>query len=205
MFALIGSLGGVGLGQWLAGRNLRQQLKHESGHREADRSHELELREMELRQEHRARLQSERLAAYKAFATAHLLLRRVDEDLRIWWSHRQLRGSETPIDTAAFDAANKRAMEEMARAGQARSRVEEAVAIVRLVSSQPVKDCAAAVLKAAADVSKAELALSSRWEPGGLAGGGPDEWAATRDARSRLADEERMLEVAISEELELNR
>lgn len=205
VFTLIGSLGGVVVGQWLAGRNLKRQLEHDAATREGDRQHELDLRRLELREEHRARLQQERLTAYKAFSSAHLHRKWADEQSRIWWEHRQFRASEDPIDPTAFDAANQRAMEEMAAATEARREVEMAVAVVTLVASQPVREAAVKVLDAAATASKAHIEVAAKWERGGVAAAGPDEVIAALDAAKRLTEAETVLSDAISSELELDR
>lgn len=205
VFALIGSLGGVVLGQWLAGRNLKRQLEHDAATREGDRHHELELRRLELREEHRARLQQERLAAYTAFSSAHLHRKWADEQSRIWWGHRQFRGSQDPIDPTAFDAANQRAIDEMAAAAEGRREVEKAVAVVTLVASRPVREAAAKVLEAAAAASKAQLQVSAKWERGGLPSAAPDEVVAALDAAKHLTEAETVLSDRISSELELDR
>lgn len=202
ILTLIGSLGGVIVGQWLAGRNLDRQLDHDREVRREERAHELELDRDRRRDDHRARLHLERLVAYKAFAASHRARRRADEEYRMWVAHRSFRATQSPPDLRDIEAVEEKVTQTGEHSSQLRREMEDAVVVVEVVASGAVRVAARDVQAAAFELGRIELSDAFRFT--GQAGG-PDEAAPWLDARQALADAEERLLGAICAELELDR
>lgn len=203
---VIGSLAGVAVGQYLAGRNQLRRLQHDAEERARDREHERHLRELELLDQHRARLLSERLAAYRRFATAHLERRRAEEAVDTALGHQKyLTTRKEPFTTEELQGAVDRRDAAWNRSHKARLGVEAAAIDIQLIGSQPVREAVGLIDVAVENLRKAyhEYREQQDWGEGRL--GGPDEWAAVSRAREEFDEAEDALLEAISAELDLDR
>lgn len=202
ILAVIGSLAGVALGQYLAGRNQDKLLQHQAEEKAADRHHAIQLRELELREEHRANLRGQRLDAYRQFAAAHRSRRRADEEFDRAFARRQYVLSQDPAAPEDFDAAVQAWTDASNRSVEARTEVEDVAAMVALVASSEVRDAVGRVHEAASHLAATQTRF---WGNNGWGNTDPDEWLAVMAAKRELDDREEALLDAISRELELDR
>ena len=122
--------------------------------------------------------------------------------MTVRWGHRQYLAAQNPIDARSIDAASAQFSKSAEELGDASDAVENVVALLQLVASEPVRTAALAVQERAKALSKQELDTFGTWHEGGL---GPDEVQPWFDATKGLDKAEEALAEAISAELELDR
>lgn len=199
-----GSLGGVVLTQRSNRASERERAASGASERAADRVHERELRELEIRAAHRARLYADRRTAYIAFQTAFRALRRLELEGNLWFNHLMLIASEQPGDTDKLDAAQRERERLRQEAEIAQRDAEGALIELVVVASQPVQRAAEDLLPLLQTMGIADRKI------GEFTGGSDQDEALTKaiseadKALSEVKDGEERLREAIRTELELD-
>jgi hypothetical protein len=190
--AVIGSLGAVWLTHHYNARTEERRLADEAAKRGQDRVESV-----------RARLHQDRVDAYREFISAFRGHSRVSDRTAMAWGTRQQRLVEVDANPSQerhemFNAANAAFHEVAVNANEASARLGDALEMVELVASEPVKRAASALREKAEQESRARMKTLDAVGRGG----DPAEWRVYEDAATQVAMAHLVLQSAVRSELQ---